>query len=148
MKPYKKALMTAGLISFGLAVFQAVIGFSPTASLYFGAPKALTENPTLLKGVSFGVSALLTLFGLYALSGAGRIQPLPWLKPVLVVVTLAYLIRGLVLVPELFVIWGILDLSVPVAQRFIWFSGGALLLGLLHLAGIFWGWKKFPSRTS
>lgn len=148
MKLYKKVLMTAGLISFGLAFFQTVIGFSPTASLYFGAPRALTENLTLLVGTSLGVSALLIIFGLYALSGASRIQPLPWLKPVLVVVTLVYLIRGLVLVPELFVIWGILDLSVPVAQRFIWFSGGALLLGLLHLAGISRGWGEFPSKTS
>lgn len=148
MKPHKKILMTAGLINFGLAVFQAVIGFSPTASLYFGAPSALTENPTLLMGISLGVSALLILFGLYALSGAGRIQPLPWLKPILAVVTLLYLIRGLVLVPELFAILGLLDLSFPVAQRFLWFSGGALLLGLLHLAGIFRGWEEFPSRTS
>ena len=148
MKPHEKKLKTAGLISLALAFFQAVIGFFPGMSLYFGAPEVLAKNYPLLVGTSLLVSALLVLFGLYALSGAGRIRPLPLLKPVLVGVTLIYILRGLVLIPEILLVWEILDTAVPVPQRFIWFSGGALALGLLHLAGIFRGWTEFPSRTS
>lgn len=148
MRPREKYLKTAGLISFALAFFQAVIGFFPGVSLYFGAPEILTKNYPLLVGTSLLVSALLVLFGLYALSGAGRIRPLPLLKPVLVGVTLIYILRGLILIPEILVVWGILDTSIPVAQRFIWFSCGALALGLLHLAGIIRGWTEFSSRTS
>lgn len=148
MKPHEKSLKTAGLINFTLAFFQAVIGFFPEVSLYFGAPEILIKNYPLLVGTSLLVSSLLILFGLYALSGAGLIRPLPLLKPVLVGITSIYILRGLILIPEILVVWGILDTSIPGAQRFIWFSCGALALGLLHLVGIFRGWAKFPRRKS
>jgi len=52
-------LKLAGGCTFILAVFQAVISFSPSWSLYFGAPKELTAKPDLLLAAGLGVGVLL-----------------------------------------------------------------------------------------
>jgi hypothetical protein len=44
MESFKQTLRSAGIICFGIALFQVVIGCSPSLSLYFGAPEALVEN--------------------------------------------------------------------------------------------------------
>ena len=74
MKYFKQRLTLAGIICFVLAVFQVVIGFFPSLSLYFGAPEALVKNIFALIVVSLFVAGVLVVFGLYALSGAGSIR--------------------------------------------------------------------------
>ena len=41
---------------------------------------------------------------------------------------------------------GVLDISIPVAPRFVIFSLGSLLIGLIYLSGTIGGWNTFPSK--
>lgn len=145
MNKFEQILLLASLLSFSIALFQAIIGFSPSLSLYFGAPETLVTNNNLLIIVSFLVAGILTVFGFYALSGSGRIRPLPWLKQVLALISGIYILRGLLLVPEFLVLIGVFHISIPIAPQFFIFSLGSLLIGLIYLTGTIGGWNKLPS---
>lgn len=146
MKKSKQILVFAGVLSFAIALFHAVIGFLPSLSLYLGAPDVLVTNIYLLIIVSLLIAGIIAVFGLYAISGAGYIRTLPWLKQILVVISGIYILRGLLLVPEFLVVIGVLDISIPVAPRFVIFSLGSLLIGLIYLSGTIGGWNTFPSK--
>lgn len=145
MKNFRQRLVLAGIICFVLALFQIMIGFSPSLSLYFGAPQALVKNIYALIAASLLVAGVLVVFGLYALSGAGFIRKLPLLKQALAAISCIYTIRGLLLVPELFVLFGGINVSIPVAPRFVIFSLGSLLIGMIFLTGIIGGWRSFSA---
>jgi len=146
MKKFKRVLVFAGVLSFAVALLHAAIGFSPTLSLYFGAPEALVKNIYTLIIVSLFIAVIIAVFGLYAISGAGYIRTLPWLKQILVVISGIYILRGLLLIPELLVVTGVFHISIPVAPKFVVFSLGSLLIGLIYLIGTVGGWHTFPSK--
>ena len=145
MKKFEKILLLASILSFSIALFQAIIGFSPSLSLYFGAPEAFVKNIHALIIVSCFVAGILAVFGLYALSGSGRIRPLPLLKQVLALISCIYILRGLLLVPEFLVVTDVFHISIPVTPRFILFSVGSLLIGLVYLIGTIGVWNKVSS---
>lgn len=135
MKNSKNILMFAGILCFMLSIFQITIGFFPSLSLYFGAPESLVKNTPGLIIASIMIGAILALFGLYAISGAGKIVRLPWLKQILLVIGVIFLLRGLLLVPELLVVFKVIESSIPVAKRFICFSIGSLFVGFIFIKG-------------
>ena len=145
MNKFEQILLLASLLSFSIALFQAIIGFSPSLSLYFGAPETLVTNNNLLIIVCFLVAGILTVFGFYALSGSGRIRPLPWLKQVLALISGIYILRGLLVVPEFLVLIGVFHIFIPITPQFIIFSLGSILIGLIYLTGTIGGWNKLPS---
>ncbi len=147
MKSYRPILFISGVFCFCIALFQIVIGFSPSLSLYFGAPEALAANRYFLIAVSMVLGLLLGVFGLYALSGAGCIRVLPWLKHVLAVISGIFILRGLLVVPEAMVVAGIYESAIDVAPRFVAFSIGSLLIGLIFSAGTIGGWRSFSSKS-
>ena len=130
MNTHKRLLKAAGVLCVGMGLVHAVIGFVPSWSLYFGAPEALVRSYSLLVAASLLISGLLVLAGLYGLSGAGQIRRLPALRPVLLVISLIFLVRGLFLLPELLMAGGWLDIGIPVHGRYLIFSAGSLGLGL------------------
>ena len=144
MGAYRKLLGFTGGVTLAFAVFQAVIVFSPSLSLYFSAPESLVANMVALVLVGFGVAGILTVFGLYALSGGGYIRALPWVKPMLVIISVVYTLRGLLLIPEALVVMGFLESSIPIAPRFVVLSLGSLLMGLVCIAGTRAGWHSLP----
>lgn len=148
MKDFRQRLALAGIICFVLAVFQVMIGFSPSLSLYFGAPEALVKNTFALIVVSLLVAGVLVVFGLYALSGAGFIRKLPFLKQGLVAISCVFIIRGLLLLPELLVVVGVFDVAISVAPRFVIFSIGSLLIGIIFIAGTLGGWSTLSYSVS
>jgi hypothetical protein len=103
--------------------------------LYFGAPESLVKSPNALIITSIIIGSILALFGLYAFSGAGKFVKLPWLKQILLGIGVIFLLRGLLLLPELLVIFDIIESSIPVEQRFIYFSIGALIIGFIFIKG-------------
>ncbi len=141
----KKSLKWAGLICFGLSFFQAVIGFFPSLSLYFGAPEKLVENVYALILVSFFVAGILFLFGLYAFSGAGYIRRLPYLKPLLVFISAVFTLRGLLLIPEFLIVTKVWTVQIPVAPRFIIFSIVSCFIAFLFIYGTVRGWHSFSA---
>ncbi len=145
MKQFKPMLLVSGVSCFGIALVHIAIGFSPSLSVYFGAPPALAANIHLLLPVWWCIGMIIGIFGLYALSGAGYIRALPWLKQVLVGVSGIFILRGLLVVPEALVVAGMVPSAIHVAPRFIAFSIGSLLIGICFVAGTVGGWRAFPS---
>lgn len=139
-------LAWAGVGSFLVAVFQAVISFSPAWSLYFGAPPEMAAKPALLAAAGLLVAALLAMWGLYGLSGAGKIRPLPLLRPVLLGAGIVYALRGLGAAPQaaaLLLGWwpGCGATAQGLASSLV-----SLALGLLYLAGVRGAWRDLCER--
>jgi hypothetical protein len=130
-------LKLAGACTFILAVFQAVISFSTSWSLYFGAPKELTAKPELLLGAGLGAAVLLVACGVYALSGGGVLRSLPLLQWALFGVGSVFVLRGLMVVPILLITSGWVQSTDKVPPTRLASSLTSLVVGLLYLGG---GW--------
>jgi hypothetical protein len=138
-------LKLAGACTLVIAVFQAVISFSPSWSLYFGAPKELSSKPELLLGTGLGVAVLLFACGVYALSGGGVLRPLPLLKWVLFGAGSIFVLRGLMVVPILLITAGWIQSTDEVPPTGLASSLTSLTVGLLYLAGA-WLRRAEPTR--
>lgn len=146
MKNYKRILLFVGVITIVTALLHAAMGFLPTVSLYFGAPEALVQNNYVLIIACILIAIIIAIFGLYAISGAGYIRPLPWVKLVLAAISSLFILRGILFIPELMIVLGFLDVSFPVAPRYVVFSFGIFLVGLVYSVGTVGGWRSFPSK--
>ncbi len=149
MKISKLLLRIAGSFSFAIAIFQAVISFVPSWSLYFGAPPELVSNPTILIISGLVAAIIFGIFGLYALSGSGDIPPLPLLRVGLLAVGCIYTLRGLLLVFQLLVIGGILQSDETFPSQMVISSLVSLIVGLLYLSGSLMAWRDLqPVKKS
>lgn len=85
--------------------------------------------------IAFVIGTVLTVWAIFALSGAGVIATLPLLRFVLVAITAVYLLRAVAfpLIKPLF----------PGNSPTFWFvsSGICLLIGLFHLIGLIQAWQ-------
>lgn len=142
MKISKYILLCAGVLSFLVAIFQAVITLSPAWSEYFGAPKEITSSLGLLYFSGFTAAIIFIVFGLYALSGAGRIRPLPFLRWGLLGIGSVYLIRGLVSFPILLDLMGYPIFSEPIPPAGLPSSLASFFIGILYLLGTVSTWKQ------
>jgi hypothetical protein len=87
--------------------------------------------------VTFGIATVLAAWAAYALSGAGWMPVLPFLKVALCVITAVYLLRG---------VGGFAMLAAksPYSKRFIVVSSSICLgFGLVHLQGVLQVWGRF-----
>lgn len=132
---YRQILLFVGLLTFMTAFLHGLLGFSPELSLYFGAPEELVQNNVLLRITCILIGVLIAVLGIYALSGGGYIRSLPWTKQVLASVSFLLILRGILFIPELLVVFGLLEVSFPVAPQYVVFSVGILLVGLIYLVG-------------
>ncbi|WP_228780039.1 hypothetical protein [Aquiflexum lacus] len=96
---YWAGVLTA-LIS--LTHIAIVIG-GPDWYRFFGAGEGMAQlaeaglaSPII---TTLGIALILGIWSLYAFSGAGLIRKLPLLKPVLVIITSIFLLRGLLGIP-------------------------------------------------
>ncbi|MFZ5866440.1 MAG: hypothetical protein ACOYXY_11220 [Thermodesulfobacteriota bacterium] len=142
MKFSKQLLLLAGILSFLVAIFQAVVTFSPEWSLYFGAAEELVSNLPLLYVTGFLAAALFGIFGLYALSGAGYMRHLPLLRWVLLGIGFLFTLRGLLVIPIILITAGYLQSAKPVPTTGLVSSLVSLFIGLLYLAGTIGSWRS------
>ena len=142
MTAAKQSLKLAGGLSLGMAVFQAAISFSPSASQYFDAPPELVANPPMLIVAGLAMAGVLMVFGLYAFSGAGCLRRLPWLRLGLLISGSLYTLRGLFSIPELLIFLGFLPLPQPLPPQELVASLVSLVIGLLYLAGTLRAWRS------
>ena len=126
-------LLAGGYFSLGFAAFQAsAIGWPAHAVKYLGGPAELRiEYPVRYAAVCLAVAGIVAVFGLYALSGAGKVRRLPLLRTVLIAVTAIYLLRGLLVIPQMPIV-----MKHPDLVRFVAFSAISLGVGLVHLGGV------------
>ncbi len=133
MKQASAYLILGGGASLLLAVLHLVLAIRPQAWRYFGAGELSTlaeQGSQWITPVTLGLVLLFATWGLYALSGAGAIRPLPLLRTVLIVISVIYILRGLALPFDLMKTVGGTH-----SIRFAVFSAGALVTGLLYLMG-------------
>ena len=91
----------------------------------------LSEKGSWIPGIiTFLIASVLISWGLYAFSGAGMVVKLPFLKPVLLVITGIYLVRGLAIVPI-----ALFDRT-KINWFVIWSSAVSFVFGMFYYFGI------------
>jgi hypothetical protein len=138
-------LASAGVLSLAVAAFQAAISFSPEQSLYYGAPPELAAHPPLLAAAGIGAAVLFLVFGLYGLSGARFLRPLPLLRPALVGIAVTYLIRGLAVIPAVLV--RVQSPGATGSGTELISASAALAIGIAYAAGTAAGWNELGTSV-
>lgn len=137
---YNLALIIGAVLSLLAALMHlAVIVAGPAGYALAGAGKRFIRAAEAGKAfpavVTFGIALVLTGWAMYALSGAGVIEPLPWVRPALCVITAVYLLRGLV--GPFFLI------NTGLSGRFVAVSSIICTgLGVVHLLGLVQMWGR------
>ena len=118
------------------AVHAATIFVGAPAYRYLGAGERMARlaergapGPPVITLV---LTLMFAAWAAYAFSAAGLLRPLPFLRPLLIVIGVIYTLRGVVLVPQ--VVWFFAGPR-PIAGRHLVFSAISLVIGLLYLAG-------------
>ena len=88
------------------------------------------------KVITFAIAAVLTVWALYALSGAGVIRKLPFARWVLCVITAVYLLRSIAFIP--------LQNYIPENSTTFWLvsSGICFVIGVVHALGLRQAWSS------
>jgi hypothetical protein len=136
--------MAGAGLSFFMAACQAVISLSPEAAAYFGAPPGLLEDRLKLLLIGGGATLVVVLFGLYALSGAGRIPRLPLLRVGLIGISTLYLLRGLFIILTVLELLGILKARIllqGVISHLVF-----LAAGIAYAVGTVLNWRGMQVR--
>lgn len=137
----KVPLLLAGLVNIGLALMHVAIALiGPTAYVYFGVPdlaQAATGGSPWPAIVTLALAGVFALWGVYALSGAGIVARLPLMRIVLLAVSVIYVLRGAIVVPDV-ARWLRGD-AYPLRQTA--FSASALVIGLMILGGVVGRWR-------
>lgn len=123
------ALLHLGCIAFGAPWYRAMGAGEGMARL----AEAGSWRPTL---ITLAISAVLLVWALFALSGAGAIRPLPLTKLALLAISAVLLLRGLGFV--------FLQPYFPGNSATFWAvsSGFCLLLGGLYAVGLYQLWGR------
>jgi hypothetical protein len=137
-------LKIAGVLSFvASAMHLAIIVGGASWYRFFGAGEemATMAEQGLLQAtiITLFIAVVLATFGAYAWSGAGIFAKLPLLKPVLVLITSVYLLRGIAGLFAPFIS------SHPLVTQnsvgfWIYSSVICLLFGFVHLKGLMDKW--------
>jgi hypothetical protein len=136
------------------AALSAMAALLHLACIYFGGPwyramgageqmvrlaESGSSRPTI---VTLFIACVLFVWSLYALSGAGIIRRLPWLRSCLVAITAVYLIRGFAFVPLMSAIPG------RTLQFWLWSSATCAVFGVVHAIGLWQSWGRLaPPRS-
>lgn len=97
-------LLSGGLLTGVTSLLHVgIILGGPPWYRFFGAGEAMARAAALgspiPNRITVGIAALLALWTLYALSGAGIVRRLPFLRLALVLIAAIYLLRGMLGVP-------------------------------------------------
>ena len=134
-------LVAGGILSAAAAVLHlGVIIGGPDWYRFFGAgeemARAAERGSVAPAAVTAAIAAVLAILSAYAFSGAGLIRRLPLLRVALVVISVIYLARALVLVPALI-------LRPQLVDAFgIWSSLVVLVYGVAYAVGTWRGWRS------
>ena len=128
-------LLAGGVASLALAALHVlVLAIGGPAYRYFGRPdlaEAASKGSLYPPMATVVITITLTVFGLYALSGAGLVRRLPLLRTGLATIACVFTLRGLVLVLDA-ARWFAGEHYPP---RQAVFSATALAIGLCYAIG-------------
>lgn len=130
------------------AALSTIAALLHLACIYFGAPwyRAMGAGEEIARMAEAGslypaivtlfIAAVLLVWSLYALSGAGVIRRLPLLRTILVAITAVYLLRGLAIIPMMVTMPG------RSLAFWLWSSAICALFGIVHAAGLRKAWRR------
>ncbi|MEJ2794460.1 hypothetical protein WAE56_13680 [Iodobacter sp. LRB] len=135
-----KSLLTGGILSVIAALLHIAIIFGGAQWYrFFGAGEhmaSMAEKGSLMPAViTAGIAVVLFIWGLYAFSGAGLIRRFPFMRICLALISIIYLVRGLVLIPACFIA------PEQINTFAIWSSLICLGYGLLYAIGTKTVWR-------
>lgn len=132
-------LVLGGSLSALAAILHlAVVLGGPSWYRFFageGLARAAEQGSSMPALVTLAIAATLTVWALYAFSGAGLIRRLPLLRTALILICAVYLIRAFALLPVLIVRPELVDTFTLVSSLVV------LAYGLAHAIGIWVGWS-------
>ena len=138
-QPINTWLLCSGIGSLLFALLHvAIIVVGPAAYRYFGAANLapMVEQGSFIPAIATGVVAIiLGLCSLYAFSGAGLFPTLPLLHVALITIGSVYTLRSLLIFHYIYS----LKAGFHPAPRFAVYSIVSLIVGLVHLIGIYRG---------
>ena len=142
---YNRFLVAGAVMSaFAALVHLGCIAFGAPWYRFFGAGEQMAQlalrdhwYPTAM---ALTIASVLSVWSLYALSGAGVIRRLPYVRAVLVAVAGVYLLRGVAFLPMLTYFPG------RSMAFWLWSSGICLAIGLLHVVGLRQAWADLKVR--
>jgi len=141
MKSDNYLLMAGGVLSVLASLLHIIIIFGGADWYrFFGAGKEMAvmaeQGSWFPHVVTFGIAIVLLIWGLVAFSGAGILRKLPFLKLALVIISMVYLLRGLVLFP-------VLLFKPEIVDGFtVWSSIISLIFGLCYASGTIKAWRS------
>jgi len=129
------------------SIFSITAALLHFACIFWGAPmfrflgagepvvQMAAEGHWYPNFIAFAVGALLSVWSLYALSGAGVIAQLPYARAALSVITFIYLLRA--------VAFPLLKPAFPGNSDTFWLASSAicLIIGLVHFFGLMQVWE-------
>jgi hypothetical protein len=140
-------LIVGGCLSLAAALLHlAVIGGGPDWYRFFGAgeemARAAEQGRWMPHLLTIGIAAVLTVWALYAFAGAGLIRRLPLMRTALVVISLIYLARGLLIIPIM------MSVSLAEAPFDYWSSLIVLVYGICYAVGTWLAWPHLSKRKA
>ena len=138
-EPTNMFLVVGALLSATAAILHlAIIVGGPNWYRFFGAGErmasAAAQGRHYPAVITAGIAAVLGLWAVYALAGAGAIHPLPLVKPALIGITAIYVLRGVAFVPAVVATGG------RITPFVLWSSAICLGFGIVHLLGLIQRW--------
>jgi putative oxidoreductase len=108
-KPMNKELFLAGILTAMISFMHiGIVLGGPDWYRFFGAGEGMAQQAeaglALPIITTLSIAMIMGIWSLYAFSGAGRIRRLPLLRPVLVLITTIFILRGLLGIPLVLVI--------------------------------------------
>lgn len=143
----RTALILAGIGNV-IAALVHLVGWAmgPEAIAFLGAPPYIVQS--LEQGTAdapitiAGIAGVLLVFAAYAFSGAGKAPRLPFLRMVLSLIAIIFILRGLVIFIQL----QSADFSVAFDVAHLGFSVVVLVIGVLYAIGAWRLWTTGAPR--
>jgi hypothetical protein len=138
-------LVLGGCLSLAAALLHVgVIAGGPDWYRFFGAgegmARAAEQGRWMPHLVTAGIAIGLVIWALYAFAGAGLIRRLPLMRTALVVISLIYLARGLLIIPIM------MNVSLADAPFDYWSSLIVLVYGITYAVGTWRAWPHLNRR--
>jgi hypothetical protein len=142
-----KWLIVAGVLSALAAILHvAVIAGGPSWYRFFGAgeemARAAEQGSSMPALLTLGIAIVLAVWALYAFSGSGIIRRLPLLRTALILISAAYLVRALALLPILLLRPEVVDTFAVVSSLVV------LAYGLAYAIGTWIEWPALKTRAA
>jgi hypothetical protein len=135
-------LLAGGVLSGGgAAIHLGCIVGGPSWYRFLGAGERMARlaeqgSPEPVLAAAF-IAAILGIWAAYALSGAGLLPRLPFLRPILVLISAVYLLRAAAL--PVMLVYLVPGRSAPFL---IWSSAIVLIFGIVHAIGVRAAWSR------